>query len=200
MPLNDEEFRRAVARFRDESTPALAFTPALERFLDASFLESIQEEFRANHFKWERRHATPSLASQLPRQRGIYMFVWAPDLSFEFDTATNHHHIVWVLYIGKAGIEGGACDTFQDRYRQAYQRYIGGDPAILWSKENPEAPREKRLERYLTLRPLQFWYLPISDVNYIPVLERRLLQLFRPPLNTQHSGLRARLGKPSPAW
>lgn len=200
MPLNDNEFLRIVERYRDEPTPALFFSPALEKFLDPSCIGAIQAEFKSNDYKWERRNATASLASQLPRQRGIYMFVWCPGPVFEFDTGVHSHHVNWVLYIGKAGVEGGASDTFQDRYRQAYQRYIGGDPSQLWTAEAPNLTRERRLERYLALRPLQYWYLPITDTAYIPILEKRLVQLFRPPLNTHHSGLRARIGKPSPAW
>ena len=200
MTLNDDEFRRAISRFRDMPTSGLFFAPALEKFLDHSFVADIQAEFQRNDFKWERLNATPSLASQLPRLRGIYMFVWTPGPVFEFDAAAHNYYPAWVLYIGKAGVEGGASDTFQDRYRQAYQRYVGGDPSMLWKDEMPGVGREDRLKRYLTLRPLQYWYLEVSDVSYIPILEKRLVQLFRPPLNTHHGGIRARLGKPSPAW
>jgi len=200
MTLNDDEFRRAISRFRDTPASGLFFAPALEKFLDESVVRDIQEEFRGNGLKWERLNATPALASQLPRLRGIYMFVWTPGPVFEFASGSHRHHTAWILYIGKAGVEGGASDTFQDRYRHAYQRYVGGDPSVVWDGELPGAGREDRLKRYLTLRPLQYWYLPLTDVGYIPILERRLVQLFRPPLNTHHGGIRARLGKPSPAW
>jgi hypothetical protein len=200
MMLNDDEFRRVVSRYRDTPACSLYFAPALGKFLDKSLVDAIQDEFRGNGLKWERRNATPSLATQLPRDRGIYMFVWTPGPVFEFDSGSHHHHTAWILYIGKAGVEGGASDTFQDRYRQAYQRYVGGDPSVVWADDPPRSGREDQLRRYLTLRPLQYWYLPLSDVRYIPILEKRLVQLFRPPLNTQHGGIRARLGKPSPAW
>ena len=200
MMLNDDEFRRVISRYRGEPATALSFSPALEKLLDETLVADIQRDFRENAFKWERRNATASLASQLPRNRGIYMFVWTPGPVFEFDTGSNDHHTAWVLYIGKAGVEGGAADTFQDRYRQAYQRHVGGDPALLWRDEVVEVVRENRLKRFLSLRPLQYWYLAVQDVSYIPVLEKRLIQIFRPPLNSHHCGLRARFGKPSPAW
>jgi hypothetical protein len=200
MTLSESEFQQVILRYRDEPIPGVFFSPAFERFLDHSYVRSLQEEFRGNKFKWERRVAVPALAGQLPRERGIYMFVWSPGPVFEFAANDDRQEISWILYIGKAGVEGGESDTFQDRYRKAYQKHLGGDPSGLWAGDASGEGREFRLQRFLSLRPLEYWFLPVLDIKYIPVLERRLIRLFRPPLNAQHGGFRARIGKPSPAW
>jgi len=200
MTVNDDEFRRVVTRFRGEQVVGLRFEPAVEGFLDADVCADLCREFTTGEFHWERKSATPNLAASLPRQNGIYMFVWVPGLTFEFHDGKPPHDVAWVLYVGKAGIGGGENDTFRDRYRSEYQHYVGRDPTPLWAPAAESLARDKRLARYLVLRPLQYWYLPVTKVEYIPILEKRLLRLFRPPLNTQHIGPRARVGKPGPAW
>jgi hypothetical protein len=104
-----------------------------------------------------------------------------------------------VLYIGKAGIEDGKFDTIKSRYSSEYSKYVGGDIGCLWD-DKPAIEREQKLARYLTLRPLEYWFLPIPTTKDIPLLERKLVRLLKPPLNNQHSGPRIKPGKTVPAF
>jgi hypothetical protein len=200
MPLNDAEFERVIANYRDTPILGLSFTPAIERLLDKHTCQAIQSEFELSGHAWECKRATDSLAPELPRLRGIYMFVWSPGPVFRFANERPNHHATWVLYVGKAGVKDGTRDTFQDRYRSEYQKYLGQDPTPLWERNNEQLTRARRLQRFLSLRPIEYWYLPVNQINYIVTLEKRLVQIFKPPLNTQHGGPRARFGETQPAW
>ncbi|NQE65004.1 hypothetical protein E1H18_785 [Caulobacter sp. RHG1] len=43
--------------------------------------------------------------------------------------------------------------------------------------------RAAALKKYLSLWPLEYWFLPVEDRTAIPDLEKRLIRLFAPPLN-----------------
>jgi hypothetical protein len=68
----------------------------------------------------------------------------------------------------------------------------------LW-EDTPTESREQRLSRYLTLRPLEYWFLILDDVRDIEVLERKLIRMLWPPLNRQHKR-KLRPGKTVPAF
>ncbi|RYZ90099.1 MAG: hypothetical protein EOP06_08345 [Proteobacteria bacterium] len=154
--------------------------------------------------KWERKVATSTLWTMLPQERGLYMFVWCPELMFccenRLDTsATDIEYFRWILYVGKAGVEDGKSDTLKDRYKNGYAKYVGNDPSLLWKSQPGEnTKRDALLSRYLTLRPLEFWYLTLEDTYDILTLEKKLIKTLNPPLNKQH-GKRLIPGKPEPA-
>jgi hypothetical protein len=52
---------------------------------------------------------------------------------------------------------------------------------------------------YLTLEPLEYWYLVVTDKRKIGALERRLQEVFSPPLNSD-GVIKARFGASSKAW
>jgi len=199
MQPSSEEYRNTIAQYRNERASSLAFVPSIEHLLDLTTQPNPDLFLVQQNTHWDRYIATPYLADQLPKERGIYMFVWSPGPSFAFGDGKPPFSASWILYVGKAGTPGGQADTFRDRYR-TYRRFLEGHPRNLWVR--PSGPRSRRelLETYLTLRPLEFWCLSVTDLEYIPTLERRILHLLQPPLNIQNSGPRARLGKPMPAW
>jgi hypothetical protein len=126
------------------------------------------------------------------------MFVWKPDLMFRFAAAPHVEQLCWVLYVGKAGTEEGKNDTIKHRYLNEYSNYLGKDASCLWDSHAP-TDREQKLARYLTLRPMEYWFLSMGDVRDILILERKLIRLLRPPLNAQH-GPKIRPGKTVPAF
>jgi hypothetical protein len=126
------------------------------------------------------------------------MFVWRPEFTLRFAAPPEIERLSWVLYVGKAGKQGGTTDTIKHRYIGEYSKYVGKDPSCLWDSNAPK-DREDRLARYLTLRPLEYWFLIVEDLRDILILERKLIRLLRPPLNQQH-GPRIRPGKPVPAF
>ena len=138
-----------------------------------------------------------SLVASTGRARALYVRL-APELALRFASPPLEERFCWVLYVGKAGERDGTRDTIKNRYQQEYSKYVGQNATCLWEDTAAES-REQRLSRYLTLRPLEYWFLTLDDVRDIQVLERKLIRLLRPPLNQQH-GRKLRSGKTVPAF
>ena len=204
MPLSTQQFNQLFVKFRDETTHPISFEPSLERLMDSNECLILTDILHDAGLKWERKPATSTLWSMLPDERGLYMFVWCPVLVFHCanrdDTSvTDYEPLRWVLYVGKAGIEDGQSDTLKQRYKNGYSKYVGQDPSPLWNKRPTEnTRREELLARYLTVRPLELWYLVLENESDIRMLEKRLIKTLNPPLNKQH-GRRLIPGKPEPA-
>lgn len=196
--MNDEEFTLLVHKFRDEAAHVLSFTPCIEKLIDSEHCNQIGSLMHRNGARWEHRKATNTLHESLPKVKGIYMFVWMPCLTLKFDPNEEIRPMTFVLYVGKAGIADGTQDTIKSRYQSEYSKYVARDASSLWDEQVADT-REERLARYLTLRPLEYWFLQIEHVRDIVLIEKQLIKLLRPPLNSQH-GLRLRPGKPEPAF
>lgn len=192
--MNEQEFTTLLHKFRDEPASLLSFQPCIEMLIDSSHCQHLDKIIHDANVKWERKKAVDTLGGSLPRMKGLYMFVWKPEMVFRFAATPATEQLFWVLYVGKAGIEGGKDDTIRDRYISEYSNYVGKDAKCLWDTHVAVTEREQRLARYLTLRPLEYWFLEIPDVRDILILERKLLKMLRPPLNTQH-GPKVRPGK-----
>ncbi len=196
--MNEQEFTKALHKFRDEPIAhPLDFRPSLERLMDSPHCQQISTIFH-NNAKWERRKAVEGLGGSLPDKRGVYMFVWRPELSLPFENGSKEQ-LSWILYVGKAGVETGTHDTIRDRYLTEYRKFVGGDVTSLWEK-SPANAREERLARYLTLRPLEYWFLLLEAPRDIQILERKLIRMLSPPLNKQMAGPRLKSGTPVPAF
>jgi hypothetical protein len=195
---NEDDVKAVLQKYRDEPLDQLYFSPSIELLMDADHCRTINQIVHQSGTQWERLKAVPTLWSQLPNISGIYMFVWTPDVALRFASAPEVERFFWVLYIGKAGEPEAPNATIRSRYKSEYTKYVGRDPSCLWDGSSPDT-RESRLTKYLTLRPLEFWYLSIDQVSEIVLLEKRLLKLLKPPLNYQH-GPKLRLGKPMPAF
>ncbi len=197
--VNEEEFILLLHKFRDEPAVRLNFTPSIELLIDSRFCKGLDKLICPQGGpKWERRQAVETLGASLPDERGLYMFVWRPEFVFRFAAAPDTERFCWALYVGKAGIEEGKNDTIRTRYLSEYAKYVGRDASCLWA-DPPPADREQRLSRYLTLRPLEYWFLTLSTVRDIELFERKLIRLLQPPLNFQH-GPKIRPGKTIPAF
>jgi hypothetical protein len=196
--MNSQEYRTALSKFRDEPIAhPLDFRPSIERLLEVEHCNQLASAFWSQQ-RWERRTATPDLGASLPDRRGVYMFVWRPSLVMPFEDGTSERSW-WVLYVGKAGTDEGTSDTVRSRYRSEYSRRVAGDVASLWSK-NPAKDRRERLERYLSMRPLEYWFLLVDSPRDVQALEKKMIRLLTPPLNVQHAGPRLRSGTPTPAF
>jgi len=195
--MNDQEFRELLQKYRDEPASVLAFQPSIELLIDSHHCQAINSFLHQPGILWERKKAVDSLGNSLPDSPGLYMFVWRPELTLRFAN-TETERFGWVVYIGKAGTEEGRRDTIKQRYVSEYSKFVGKDPSCLWDT-SPVEDRESRLARYLTLRPLEYWFLTMQDVREIQLLEKRLIKLLRPPLNLQH-GVKLRPGKTVPAF
>ena len=196
--MNEQEFAQRLHKFRDEPAPPLPFSPSIELLIDSEFCKGIDKAIHEAGVKWERCLAVEALGASLPAERGLYMFVWRPEMSFRFDSNPASERLSWALYVGKAGTENGTHDTIKHRYESEYRKYVGRDPSCLWDSAGADS-RELKLARYLTLRPLEYWFLTMLSVRDIILLERKLIRLLRPPLNQQH-GPKIRPGKTVPAF
>lgn len=196
--MNDQEFEQVLAKYRDEAAPLLEFYPYVEHLIDSNYCKCLDKIIHAADVRWERRKAVENLGVSLPEVKGLYMFVWAPDFCFRFDGQAAAERIYWVLYVGKAGTQDGTHDTIKHRYLTEYSKYVGKDPSGLWNRQ-PAVSREERLSRFLTLRPLEYWFLPLTKESDIELFEKKLIRMLQPPLNRQH-GPKIRPGKPVPAF
>ena len=146
--------------------------------------------------KWEMRRATKGCAALIPAKCGLYMFVYRSHLTMEIEGKPAHRQ-TWVLYVGRAG-SIDSTRTLRNRYAEEYSKYVGGDLENLWADSEPRT-RPNVLNRYLTIFPLEYWFLVIDDRGLIVGLEDRLIKLFCPPLN-KTGKLRIRTGTPQPAF
>jgi hypothetical protein len=190
--MTDSEFKGILLKFRSEPAGDLPFAPCIESLIDDEYCQHMSRMLEGEDKHWERKKAVPDLSQVLPSETGLYMFVWQPKFTLRVAPERNLA-LQWVLYVGKAGGTTGG-GNIKNRYHSEYSKYVGRDPSILWEKQNA-TKREQFLARYLTLQPLEFWFLTVSNVNEIELMERKLIKLLRPPLNIQH-GVRLRAGKP----
>ena len=181
----DQLLREAIALHRDDISATVSFTPCLIKLLDNTYCGMVSEMLNEVGLEWEIRVAQPDLYHQLPMRPGLYMFVWNPEFELTAAIEPKGRSFPWILYIGQAGA-GKSNNTLRSRYKNEYAKLLNGDPENLFAREVP-VDREERMSRYLRLRPLEYWWKEIGDHSRISKLERTLVRLFRPPLNSQHS-------------
>jgi hypothetical protein len=195
-----QRFSQTVALHKSDATPYVSVALPINSLGDSVLCCAVSAWLRKDGRHWERRVATSILWQQLPDTAGLYMFLWLPDLELSVaeGTASRIWKLPCVLYVGEAGA-GESNNTLRNRYKDEYAKYVEGDPEQLWSKApSGRVPRKELLQRYLTLFPLEYWFLEVDDPAKVGPLERRLLQMLNPPLIRQH---RARLlGHPQPAF
>jgi hypothetical protein len=175
-----------LRRHRDANSPTLSVDWGLLRLLDRALCDQLATDLRQQGQAWEVQAATEHAWEATPDEAGLYMFVWRPFFAFDVAEQRRPGDLAQVLYVGKAGADdsGGPTEgTLRTRYRD-YVKYLRSDPAELWSTTHPST-RPQLLRRYLTLRPLEHWFLIVRQRTEIPVLEDRLIKLLKPPCNRQ---------------
>ena len=188
--------RDTLARHREQPSIGLGFSLPINWQLDSDLGAMLTKDLSAAGAAWEIRRATPSLWQSIPSKCGLYMFVYRSHLKMNLEDG-NQHQATWALYVGRAG-SSESMRTLKDRYRGEYGKYVGGDPENLWSSD-PLTSRADMLRRYLSIWPLEYWFLVVEDREKIANLEDRLIKLFSPPLN-RNGLLRLRKGEPQPAF
>lgn len=181
----DQLLRQAITLNREDTAATLNFTPCLVKLLDDIHCQMLSKMLREVGSDWEIRIAQPDLYHQLPMRPGLYMFVWSPVFKLAAAVEPKVRSFPWILYVGQAGA-GSSKNTLRDRYKNEYAKLVNGDPTDLFLRRAP-ANRDERMSRYLRLRPLEYWWKEISDQGAISKLERALVSLLHPPLNSQHN-------------
>ena len=126
--------------------------------------------------EWDAHMATPELGAALPREPGLYMFVWRPLFRMRLG-AGESVSFRRVLYVGRAGGPGSG-NTLRGRYRGYASLLADGAAAADWPKA-----RDRRLAALFRLRDLRYWCAPVSDEAALPAMEKRLIELLDPPGN-----------------
>jgi hypothetical protein len=197
----DAMLQTALALHAEDPPPLLSIDLPMSPLMDSVRCQELTKLLAEVADAWETKWAMPNLWQQLPKSPGLYMFVWAPELDF----AMAKHNVPstrfrWALYVGKAGDVHGQ-GTLQARYHADYAKHTQRDPEALWTNSEP-ANRTERLQHYLRLRPLEYWWAVVEDRKRIQTLERQLIRMLNPPVNRQ--GARGRtlrsVGKGQPAW
>jgi hypothetical protein len=181
MTAGADSLADLVLRHRDSPSPVLHNRVALLRLLDEAGSKALSADLTRHAQPWEMRAAANRTWEMVPDEPGLYMFVWRPFFRFEV-TGGRNVDLEQVLYLGQAGAGKYRQATLRSRYKSGYSRYFPGDPARLW-EEREVVQRHGRLQRYLALRPLEFWFTVIEDREQIALLEDRLLQLLNPLIN-----------------
>lgn len=195
--ISNEKFQEELEFNRDDPTPYVCLELPISRLGCSVHTRKITERMREAGWVWESVKATENIAEAIPDERGLYMFVWEPALTLR-DGNEKDLNFRWVLYVGKAGAESDS--DLRARYKSEYKKYVGGHPGVFWEPAPAPPTRESLLRFHLALRPLFFYYsVAPSGSADISTLERRLIQIFRPPANTQHKGV-LRKGKPEAAF
>ncbi|MET8170983.1 hypothetical protein [Streptomyces clavifer] len=194
-----ETVAQAVIRHRLDASPALEIQLGITPMLDVPAHRLLQGDLKRHASPWEKLTAVESIASSIPDDPGLYMFVWRPAIKFAMaDRSEGGFH--QVLYIGHAGGAGELGNTLRNRFKD-YKKHLRGNPEDLWTRE-PPTTRAGRLTHYLALHPLEFWFATVDDRSMIRNLEGRLIHLYNPPINIQGGPkLRGRLSRiPKPAF
>lgn len=190
-------FEALVAEHRDRVSPVLELQVPLLRLLDANGLAHFTTKIQTVAAGWEVAMATDHLWESLPSTPGLYMFVWRPEFRFPMSQHDRPDSLSYILYIGQTGGEGSA-QTLKDRYKD-YRRFLAGSPAQLWEPGPFAETRKTKLARFLTLRPLEYWYCVVKSPAEVDLLEDQLIKLLNPPLNGPRSP-KVRLKPPQPAF
>lgn len=202
MPMNhsthEQLLQSLVLRHRDSPSPSLPVDWALLRLLDRNHSDQLSADLRtAAPNGWEVHPASESLEDVLPEKPGLYMFVWRPWLDFTLDP-NGAQRLLQILYVGLAGArrcEGDPnSNTIKDRFK-GYKKFLRSDPKNLWSKFEPQG-RDQTLSRYLALRPLEYWFVTISDGDSLESLEDRLIKTLNPPCNVAARPLMIKMAGP----
>lgn len=188
-PLKD-----AIALHRDSRTHAPTFNLPLIPPIDEDHCSAWGRQLAKVASKWERRKATPDLWHQIPARPGLYFFVWRIPVEFSMDDHPNHC-FRFLLYCGQAGA-GDSKNTLRDRYKNEYSVYLKGDPENLFSASSPMR-RKELLGRWLLLHPLEYWWAEVDDKSKLADLEKELIRILAPPLNTQHNQLTVAARRPA---
>jgi hypothetical protein len=175
-----KDLEALVAARRDQPSPVLTIEVPLLRLLSAVECDHLTRSLGEEAGVWEVATATERLWETLPDSPGLYMFVWCPTLRLSMAAGGHSGRLPYILYVGQTGGRGGPM-TLRQRYKH-YLRYLAGGAEQLWT-EPLVRTRESLMNRFLKLRPLEFWYSVAPDCRSIPALEDRLIQFLNPPLN-----------------
>ena len=191
-----DEIQRALAEYVEEPSPGLVLELHVARLLDAESCTALMERLHKQGGPWEVVPAKEHLDAQLPKTSGLYMFVWSTPAVLSSEN--EDYPLKYPLYVGKAGNQGGS--TLRTRYKE-YSAFIAGDMGKLWETNHPKT-RNAMLAKWLTLKPLEYWFLSLPTVedDEISRLEKRLIRLLNPPLNRSHKPSLRIAAKTSPAF
>lgn len=184
----------AIALNRDSKASAPEFRLPLVPSIDETHCTAWSRQLGKVAGSWEVRKATPDLWHQIPAAPGIYMFVWRIPVGFKVE-GKGEQFFRHLLYCGQAGAKESK-GTLRDRYKNEYSKHLKGDPATLFD-EAPLRGRAQWLGRWLLLHPLEYWWTEVADASKVADLEKELIRILAPPLNTQHKILRAATRKPA---
>lgn len=191
-----------VTRHRDADSPVLGIGWALLRLLDQGACEQLRCDLRSEGQPWEIMLANEHTWEAVPDEPGLYMFVWRPWLTFDVAEAPRSGDLRQVLYVGKAGADDAGNRTsggLKQRYR-SYVKHLRINADILWNGTEPRT-RVQMLDRYMCLRPMEYWFTVIPRYDQIPLLEDRLIKMLNPPCNRQRvPRITARFGPATPAF
>lgn len=129
---------------------------------------------------WEVLPAASTSQASVPDLPGVYMFVWCPPLTLTRSSPHSNQQLRYVLYVGKAGGPEYK-NTLRQRFK-TYIKYFSSNPELLFSND-PLPSREARMRCYLSLEPLEYWFLACESTDTIRDIEARLQALLNPPIN-----------------
>ncbi|SDK78462.1 hypothetical protein SAMN05660337_1226 [Maridesulfovibrio ferrireducens] len=188
MDFDNERLRQMIQHYSDFAAPTLPMSCSIDKLINFDLCKTLSSTLIDQCTTWKTEKATSCLHNLLPNAPGLYMFVWSPLVQLKFEDNIERTKVI--LYVGKAE------KSLSSRYNQEYKKYFNDKFELLWD-DNPDNRRDK-LNKYMQLRPMFYWYTVVKDVKAIEYLESRLIDLLSPPLNSQCP--KVRLKPPVPAF
>ena len=107
--MTSMHLKRALIRNDGTAAQRLQINIKVADLLDEAKCKLMEEDLGdyCDQDGWEVKVATPWLADQLPERCGLYMFVWRPPLVLSIAEPKQNQRLLYVLYIGQAGFNGG---------------------------------------------------------------------------------------------
>lgn len=192
-----QQLQAAFTRRKHDPLPSLQLVLPLSELMDLAFCASLSTELKKEDRAWEVKNATPELWNQIPQTSGVYMFVLKPPFTLQMASTEKAVCLRYTLYVGKAGSRPGS-SSLRSRYKSEYRNYVCQNPDHLWDLPEPHR-REEMLRKYLNLYPLEYWYLEIQEIETIDRIEKHLIKVLNPPLNSQ-GRVKLKAGRPRPAF
>ena len=133
---------------------------------------------------WESTELNKTSLNRVPTEPGLYMFGWEAPSIKESPLGIGFNN--FVCYVGIAG-KKNTRSNLRERFK-SYLKYVDAEPIWLY---RDAATRDELLYKYLALPSMKYFYIVFEDTSNMEDYERRLIEIFNPPINQNYNNFKA---------